>query len=60
MIVVFYYSVTGTNASIARVIGKGLNAEVCEIRGHSGCGLAARPLLTIGNGSGAGRHMPPC
>jgi hypothetical protein len=33
MTIVFYYSVTGTNASIARAIGKGLNAEVCEIKG---------------------------
>jgi flavodoxin len=33
MTIVFYYSVTGTNASIARAIGEGLNAEVHEIRG---------------------------
>jgi len=32
MTIIFYYSVTGTNASIARTIGAGLNAETREVR----------------------------
>jgi len=32
MTIIFSYSVTGTNASIARTIGEGLNAEIREIR----------------------------
>ncbi len=32
MTIIFYYSVTGTNASIARTICEGLKAEIREIR----------------------------
>jgi multimeric flavodoxin WrbA len=32
MTIIFYYSVTGTNASIAQTIGADLNAEIREIR----------------------------
>ncbi len=42
MTIVFYYSVTGTNASIAQTIGEGLIAEIREIksvRKHSFFGM---------------------